>query len=324
MCSAADLAGDTTAARVEWFLSRPTTFWRGLDARKLDHLYWELVSLSEEVQDRHGATVYDPAWSDEELEAEEQLTELLCTHSAEWWEDRFLRVYNDIRIERLRRQHLPRRHATTTAAHCDPAVVRPRTVSARPRERREQRRRSSSSASSGDPGEPDLPGVARLGRVLHPAQAAGGDHTAPDDHCPSVVVPSPLGDPKRCSRCHIAHGEICWSVAAQADLCLACYCRLPEAQYRPPATPPVRLPKPKPYRPSESARLIAQWQTFLRRTELPYFNIAEGPHTKLAGWCPLCGRGALTVEFFGTSDKPEAAVSSCSAGCRPRQIVEVM
>ena len=128
---------------------------------------------------------------------------------------------------------------------------------------------------------------------------------------------------KRCARCGTAHGEVAWSVAAHADLCLNCYRKVPEAQYVEPTTPAVRLTRPKPYRPSESQRLIGVWQTFLKRTGMPVFNVHPGAGTRYVAWCPVCEQGIVTVAFPRT-DPPVARLDGCTAGCTPEQIVRAI
>jgi hypothetical protein len=109
-----------------------------------------------------------------------------------------------------------------------------------------------------------------------------------------------------CARCGADDVETRYSVAAQAVLCLRCYCRLPTAQYRPPSTPPVKLRRaPAPTRSPYTRFVYRIWDRLEQRTgHSPTYLDAR----HIASYCPRCLDGTLRIGFAG--NPPTAFVSS--------------
>ena len=139
-----------------------------------------------------------------------------------------------------------------------------------------------------------------------------------------------------CDRCGDATHEIALSVAAGQTLCLRCYERLPNdsveigqqlgilpcprcgeplgARYGPeglcwPCTglKPVAPARPKP---DAYQRLVYRvWDRLEQEGNV--FLLERG---LIAGWCPVCHAGTISVRFIHV-DPPTVRIRSCDLGC---------
>jgi hypothetical protein len=85
--------------------------------------------------------------------------------------------------------------------------------------------------------------------------------------------------------------------------------------------PPSPRPKPRPPRPKLSpfAKLHARvWDRLALEGEVFLLGLNH-----IAGWCPVCGAGALEIRFIDT-DPPRVRQDGCDDGCSPELVAQVL
>lgn len=104
-------------------------------------------------------------------------------------------------------------------------------------------------------------------------------------------------------------------------MCERCYCRLPTARERRPVGPVVHLPPSRRPRRSDYQKFVeAVWVKLENRTGQTVHYMGPG---KLAGYCPVCVDGTLSVTFIDLTSGPRVKCR-CSLGCTARLVAEAL